>query len=168
MTAPADAVKQAMPFTTRYPELGTGPVDVRPLIDPELFELERERIFKQVWLYVARAEEIAQPGDYKLRRLDMVNTSVIIVRDKSGQVHAFHNLCTHRGNKLIPEQDAESLGHTASHLLTCRFSCLDLQYKRYPAWRCAPGEFCRPGKILSGAEADTLRRMGGFHLYQSR
>ena len=48
MAAPAEQVKQAMPFTTRYPELGTGPLDVSPLIDPELFELERERIFKQV------------------------------------------------------------------------------------------------------------------------
>ena len=67
MAVVADKVKQAMPFTSRYPELGTDPVDVRPLIDPELFELERERIFKQVWLYVARTEEIAQPGDYKLR-----------------------------------------------------------------------------------------------------
>ena len=86
MAAAADQLKQAMPFTTRYPELGTGPVDVGPMIDPELFELERERIFRQVWLYVARAEELAEPGDYKLRRLDVANTSVIIVRDKSGEV----------------------------------------------------------------------------------
>ena len=121
MAAPADQIERAMPFTSRYPDLGTGPVDVRPMIDPELFELERERIFRQVWLYVARAEELAEPGDYKLRRLDVANTSIIIVRDKSGEVHAFHNICTHRGNMLIPEQGAQSLGHTATHTLTCRF-----------------------------------------------
>ncbi len=121
MTIVADELEQAMPFTTRYPELGTGPVDVKPLIDPELFELERERIFKQAWLYVARAEELAEPGDYKLRRLDVADTSVIIVRGKDGQARAFHNICTHRGNKLIPEAGAQSLGHTATHTLTCRF-----------------------------------------------
>lgn len=121
MAAASDHIKRAMPFTTRYPELGTGPLDVRPLIDPELFELERERIFGQAWLYVARAEELAEPGDYKLRRLDVANTSVIIVRDKNGKVHAFHNICTHRGNKLIPDQGAQSVGHTATHTLTCRF-----------------------------------------------
>ena len=121
MAASADQVRQAMPFTTRYPELGTGPVDVRPMIDPELFEQERERIFGQAWLYVARAEELAEPGDYKLRRLDVANTSVIIVRDKSGEIHAFHNICTHRGNKLIPEQDAQSLGRAETHSFTCRF-----------------------------------------------
>ena len=119
--APPDRLQQALPFTTRYPELGTGPVDVRPLIDPALFEQERERIFRQVWLYVARAEELAEPGDYKLRRLDMVNSSVIIVRDRHGELRAFHNICTHRGNKLVPEQGAQSLGHTATHTLTCRF-----------------------------------------------
>lgn len=121
MAAPAEQLKQAMPYTTRYPELGTGPLDIRPLIDPELFELERERVFKQAWLYVARAEELAEPGDYKLRRLDVAHTSVIIVRDRNGEVHAFHNICTHRGNKLIPEEGAQSLGHTATHTLTCRF-----------------------------------------------
>ncbi len=121
MAMPAEQLQQAMPFTTRYPELGTGPLDVKPLIDPALFELERERIFKQTWLYVARAEELAEPGDYKLRRLHVANTSVIIVRDRNGAVHAFHNICTHRGNKLIPEQGEQSLGHTATHTLTCRF-----------------------------------------------
>ena len=121
MAMPAEQLQQAMPFTTRYPELGTGPLDVKPLIDPALFELERERIFKQTWLYVARTEELAEPGDYKLRRLHVANTSVIIVRDRNGAVHAFHNICTHRGNKLIPEQGEQSLGHTATHTLTCRF-----------------------------------------------
>ena len=121
MAMPAEQLQQAMPFTTRYPELGTGPLDVKPLIDPAWFELERERIFKQTWLYVARAEELAEPGDYKLRRLHVANTSVIIVRDRNGAVHAFHNICTHRGNKLIPEQGEQSLGHTATHTLTCRF-----------------------------------------------
>lgn len=121
MAMPAGRLKQALPYTTRYPELGTGPVDVKPMIDPALFELERERIFRQTWLYVARAEEVAEPGDYKLRRLDVAATSVIIVRDRNGEVHAFHNICTHRGNKLIPEQGAQSLGRTETHTLTCRF-----------------------------------------------
>ena len=121
MAATTEQLKQAMPHTTRYPELGTGPLDVGPLIDPELFELERERIFRQAWLYVARAEELAEPGDYKLRRLHVANTSVIILRARNGEVHAFHNICTHRGNKLLPEQGAQSQGHTATHTLTCRF-----------------------------------------------
>ena len=121
MTAIADDLKQAMPFTTRYPELGTGPIDVAPLIDPELFELEREKIFKKTWLYVGRVEEIPEPGDYKVRQLGVVSTSVIIVRDQTGKLNAFHNLCSHRGNKLIKEEGAQTFGSAGNHLITCRF-----------------------------------------------
>ena len=121
MAISAEELKQAMPYTSRYPELGTGPIDVAPLIDPELFEIEREKIFKKTWLYVARAEELPKPGDYKIRKLEVASTSIIIVRDKNGKVNAFHNICTHRGNKLIQEEGAQTLGSTGNHLMTCRF-----------------------------------------------
>ncbi len=117
----SDDLKQAMPFTSRYPELGTGPIDVAPLIDPELFELERDRVFKKTWLFVARAEEIPEAGDYKIRQLDVASTSIIIVRDKSGRINAFHNICTHRGNKVIQEDGAQTFGNCGNHLMTCRF-----------------------------------------------
>jgi phenylpropionate dioxygenase-like ring-hydroxylating dioxygenase large terminal subunit len=121
MAISADELKQAMPYTSRYPELGTGPIDVAPLIDPALFEIEREKLFKKTWLYVARAEELPKPGDYKIRQLEVALTSIIIVRDKNGKVNAFHNICTHRGNKLIQEEGAQTLGSTGNHLMTCRF-----------------------------------------------
>ena len=101
MTIISDELKQAMPFTTKYPELGTGPIDVSPLIDPDLFELEREKIFRKTWLYVARAKELPEPGDYKIRQLAVASTSIIIVRDKSGKINAFHNICSHRGRALV-------------------------------------------------------------------
>ena len=121
MAISADELKQAMPYTSRYPELGTGPIDVAPLIDPALFEIEREKLFKKTWLYIARAEELPKPGDYKIRQLEVALTSIIIVRDKNGKVNAFHNICTHRGNKLIQEEGAQTLGSTGNHLMTCRF-----------------------------------------------
>ena len=110
-----------MPYTTAHPELGTGPIDVEPLISPALFELERERIFKRVWLKVGRIEEIPQPGDYKIKPLHFANTSAIIVRGQDGTIRAFHNICTHRGNKLVHETGTETLGRARAHGLTCRF-----------------------------------------------
>ncbi|NKB37716.1 MAG: Rieske 2Fe-2S domain-containing protein [Gammaproteobacteria bacterium] len=121
MAAASDELKRAMPYTTRYPELGTGPIDVAPLIDPDLFELEKEKIFRKTWLLVGREEEIPEPGDYKVRQIDVASTSVIVVRDKTGKINAFHNLCTHRGNKIIQEEGAQTTGRTRSHLMTCRF-----------------------------------------------
>jgi len=121
MAATADELKQAMPFTSRYPELGTDPIDVAPLIDPQLFELEGERVFRKTWLYVGRVEEIPEPGDYKVRQLETASTAVIIARNREGRLKAFHNLCTHRGNKLVPEEGPQTLGSARNHLLTCRF-----------------------------------------------
>jgi len=121
MATVANDLKKAMPFTTQYPELGTGPIDVAPLIDPDLFELERDKIFKKTWLYVGRTEELPEPGDYKVRQIEVARTSLIIVRDKNGKVNAFHNICTHRGNKIIQEEGAQTFGSANNNLMMCRF-----------------------------------------------
>jgi hypothetical protein len=57
-----------------YPELGTGPVPIEPYISQEYFELERERIFRKVWLNVGREEEIPKPGDYLVKDLPVGTT----------------------------------------------------------------------------------------------
>lgn len=69
---------------------------------PEVFAREKERIFLKDWLCVARAEEIAKPGDYMTLRI--MGEPVLIVRDLDGVAHAFANLCTHRGVELAVGQ----------------------------------------------------------------
>lgn len=83
-----------------FPELGAAPVPTEPCISTEYFELEKNRVFQRVWLYVGREEEIKKPGDYIVRDLPAMNTSLIIVRGSDGVVRSFHNICSHRGNKL--------------------------------------------------------------------
>ena len=88
-------------WTQHYPELGTGPVDYEDSISPEFYELERQAIFKKTWLNVGRVEEVPRAGRYFTKELQCAGTSVIIVRDKEGLVRGFHNICRHRGNKLV-------------------------------------------------------------------
>ena len=88
-------------WTEHYPELGTAPVDYRDSTSPEIYEREREAIFKRAWLNVGRVEQLPRNGSYFTRELAVADTSVILVRDLSGQVRAFHNICRHRGNKLV-------------------------------------------------------------------
>ena len=88
-------------WTAHYPELGTEPVSYEDSISPEIYELEREAIFKRSWLNVGRVEQLKRKGSYFTKELAVANTSVVIVRDMDGNLRAFHNICRHRGNKLV-------------------------------------------------------------------
>jgi len=87
-------------WTEHYPQLGTAPVSYEDSISPEYYERERDAIFRRSWLNVGRIEQLARVGSYFTRELDAARTSVIIVRTADG-VRAFHNICRHRGNKLV-------------------------------------------------------------------
>lgn len=108
-----DAAVNEKRFAARYPELGTGPVSVAPYISQTFFEKERDRVFRQHWLNVGRVDQIPAAGDYILVELPSLPASVIVVRGSDDRVRAFHNVCRHRGNRLV----REAHGHAA------RFAC---------------------------------------------
>ena len=67
-------------WRSRFPELGVEPLSIEPIVSGELFEIERESIFKRVWLKVGRVEEIPEPGCFKVKRVNVAGTSVILIR----------------------------------------------------------------------------------------
>jgi phenylpropionate dioxygenase-like ring-hydroxylating dioxygenase large terminal subunit len=112
-------------WTELYPQLGTDPVNYDDSIDPQWFEDERDAVFRRSWLNVGRVEQLARTGSYFTKELDVLRTSVILVRGADGEIRGFHNICRHRGNKLVwtdypGEEDSG----------TCRqFAC------KYHGWR---------------------------------
>jgi Rieske 2Fe-2S family protein len=76
-------------------------VAIREKLTPAYFERERERIFRRAWLPIGHASDIAEPGGYFVRDMPTLQTSLLVVRGEDGRVRAFHNVCTHRGNKLV-------------------------------------------------------------------
>jgi phenylpropionate dioxygenase-like ring-hydroxylating dioxygenase large terminal subunit len=90
-------------YTHDFPGLGTGPVSVESYISQEYFELERKHIFRRSWLLFCHVNEIPNPGDYKVKDVAIFGTSIIVVRGTDGVVRAFHNVCRHRGSKLVFE-----------------------------------------------------------------
>ena len=88
-------------WTQHYRHLATGPVSYEDSISPEHHELEREAIFSQTWLNVGRVEQLPRVGSYFTREIQAARTSVVVVRDGDGEIRAFHNICRHRGNKLV-------------------------------------------------------------------
>jgi phenylpropionate dioxygenase-like ring-hydroxylating dioxygenase large terminal subunit len=89
------------PSISDAPPWDTGPVSSEPFRSQEVFEAERDKIFKKVWLNVARDWEIPNPGDYVVKNIEILNASIILVRGDDGGIRSFHNTCCHRGNKLI-------------------------------------------------------------------
>ena len=64
----------------------------------EIFAEERERIHARHWNCVGRANAFAAPGDFQVR--EVAGESLILVRDRGGDLHAFFNVCRHRGTRL--------------------------------------------------------------------
>lgn len=98
----AEAAK--LPFHLRFPQLGTGPVPIEPYISPAYFALEKKHIFKKVWQHVGRVEELPKPGDFLNVELPASDASVVITRGKDGALHAMHNVCSHRMNKIVYDE----------------------------------------------------------------
>ena len=70
--------------------------------DPAVFELERQRLFLGSWYLALRADSL-KPGNRRV--LDVAGESVLVTRDLDGTLHAFANVCRHRGARLC---DADS------------------------------------------------------------
>ena len=70
----------------------------------EFFELERERIFFRDWVCVGREETIADAGSYLL--VDLLGESLLVVRTREGDIGGFHNVCRHRGSRLVIDDPA--------------------------------------------------------------
>ena len=65
----------------------------------EAYRTDLAAVFDRSWLFVATEPEIAEPGDYVTVALG--RWSVVLVRDDDMTVRAFHNVCRHRGSRLL-------------------------------------------------------------------
>lgn len=67
----------------------------------EVTELEKEHMYRRSWLVAGHVGEIPDPGDFLTH--DLVDERALIVRGQDGVVRAFHNLCRHRGSRVVAE-----------------------------------------------------------------
>lgn len=68
----------------------------------ELLDLEKEAVFRRNWLCAGHVSEIPEPGDYL--SFDAADERALILRDRDGEIHAFHNFCRHRGSRVLTER----------------------------------------------------------------
>src|SRR5271157_4653355 len=98
------------PSPSLYPEALSLPA--RYYIDPANHQAELERFFLGMWIHVGRADQIPVSGDYVLR--DIADESLIVTRANDGAIHAFYNVCRHRGTRLC-----EAAEGTLDGLIRC-------------------------------------------------
>lgn len=78
-------------------------VHKRVYTDPEIFEMEMERIYGRAWIYVGHESQVKATGDYHTTRIG--DQDVVMVRGANGQVHVVYNRCPHKGAKVVPDGD---------------------------------------------------------------
>ncbi len=81
----------------------------RLYLDPEVFELEMQRIWGQAWIFIGHESQVPKPGDYFTTNITH-KIPVVMVRDKSGSVHVLHNRCGHKGAKLVESRQGNVRG----------------------------------------------------------
>jgi len=69
--------------------------------DPEVFQLEMERLWSRTWIYVGHASQVPAPGDFIT--LDIAAKPVIMVRQTDGTIRVLMNRCAHKGTKVVSD-----------------------------------------------------------------
>ncbi len=79
----------------------------------EWFEREKEELWGRSWAFACMERDIPEIGDYVTVQLG--NYPLVVVRDQEENVRVFHNLCRHRGARIL-----EGRGNAAKGM-RCRY-----------------------------------------------
>ena len=83
--------------------------------DPKHYEQDLAGIWYRSWVLVCRTADIAQPLEY--RTISIGTQEIVILRDETGALRAFHNTCRHRGSQLCRQEH----GRLKARLITCPY-----------------------------------------------
>lgn len=81
-------------------------------LDSDIHKLENKSIFQCNWWYAGHASQLPKSGDYLTTTIN--EQSVFVVRDRSGELRGFYNVCQHRGHELV-----SGAGH--SNVIVCPY-----------------------------------------------
>jgi phenylpropionate dioxygenase-like ring-hydroxylating dioxygenase large terminal subunit len=66
-----------------------------------LYELERRAIFSRKWFLVCHKARLAKVGDFA--QYEFAGYNFVLVKEKSGTISGFHNICRHRAFPVVRE-----------------------------------------------------------------
>src|SRR5215469_17076832 len=68
---------------------------------PEIYEAERQAIFRRSWQMLGPAAQVAEPGRYLA--VEIAGWKLFVLRGRDGALRGFKNVCRHRGARLLEE-----------------------------------------------------------------
>jgi phenylpropionate dioxygenase-like ring-hydroxylating dioxygenase large terminal subunit len=86
---------------------------------PDYARAERDRLWRKVWLQVGRIEEIPEVGNFLA--YEILDDSIIVVRTGADTLKAYHNVCPHRGRRLIDIPNGEKQACGRRKMFVCGF-----------------------------------------------
>lgn len=98
--------------TAVKPRVRVDYVPAEHYLSREIVQLEKRLLWPRVWQLACRLEEIPYVGDYVT--YDLLDESVIVLRETPERIRAFHNVCQHRGRRLTE-------GCGTAQRLQCRY-----------------------------------------------
>jgi phenylpropionate dioxygenase-like ring-hydroxylating dioxygenase large terminal subunit len=81
--------------STMKPLAQASTLPPRFYVDPDVYTLEKQRIFRRSWLSVGRTDQVAAAGDYVCH--DLVGEPLVIVRGRDDRIRVLSRVCRHRG-----------------------------------------------------------------------
>jgi choline monooxygenase len=139
MSIPVDSLQYPVPPST---------VDARTYTDPVRLERELEGVFFTSWLPACPSGDVSAPRDYVL--FEELRQSIVIARGDAGEVLAWHNVCQHRGARIV-----DASGHCESGRFTCPWH--GFQYDLSGKVRFTPMKSSFDGSLLDGLRAMPVR-----------
>ncbi|MSQ32499.1 MAG: aromatic ring-hydroxylating dioxygenase subunit alpha [Dehalococcoidia bacterium] len=82
----------------RLVDIQKGVVNRSIFISEELYKQELEQVFGRCWLLVGHESQVSKPNDFAATY--MGEDPILLTRDSKGKLHAFLNMCRHRGNRI--------------------------------------------------------------------
>jgi choline monooxygenase len=98
---PEDYTREETYTPTRAPVEYASTLLPEAYTSQEFFDIEKERVFARSWVAVGCAAQVSEPGQIMV--VEFAGRSLIVTRDKAGELQAFHNVCRHRAARLLGE-----------------------------------------------------------------